>query len=228
MVLIETHLKLEDTISIDGYKVCTHNRLSKHFNARRNFGGLAVLFKNRLFKEYEITELDKTIDGIYVFKLTNVHSQYRILFIAMYLPPERSPWGRNADIFFEHITNISHLYSSECDVTYMCGDVNARIGNKQDFINGIDQLLPRNVLDETCNKHGEALLEFLIENKLCIVNGRINNEESNDNFTFVSTRGRSVVDYFIVSVENLETCANSMFISQVFCLTVFVRVKVSI
>jgi len=41
------------------------------------------------------------------------------------------------------------------------GDLNARIGKGKDFIEDIDELTERQVIDENVNKHGTALLEFL-------------------------------------------------------------------
>ena len=41
---------------------------------------------------------------------------------------------------------------------------------------------------------------------MCIVNGRFNDEI--DNYTLISARGKSVVHYFIVSADNLNTCTN--------------------
>ena len=38
--------------------------------------------------------------------------------------------------------------------TYICGDLNGRIGHKTDFIEAIDNLTPRNVLDSTVNNNG--------------------------------------------------------------------------
>ena len=52
------------------------------------------------------------------------------------------------------------------------------------------------------NQHGVALVEFLLESKMCILNGRINPQ--NDDFTCVSTKGRSVVDYVIVPQSFLK------------------------
>ena len=54
------------------------------------------------------------------------------------------------------------------------------------------------------NEHGDCLLEFLIDAKLCTVIGRI--DHLNDNFTCVSTKGKSVVDYIITSHGDISCC----------------------
>ena len=69
------------------------------------------------------------------------------------------------------------------------------------FFEGIDFLPERNVIDFTKNSYGEYLCKFLIDSNGCILNGR---HWINNGVTFVSTRGRSVVDYFIVPYEHLE------------------------
>ena len=46
------------------------------------------------------------------------------------------------------------------------------------------------------NQHGHTFLEFLNDAKMCVLNGRF--RDTDDNFTSVSTKGKSVVDYMCV------------------------------
>ena len=48
------------------------------------------------------------------------------------------------------------------------------------------------------------MCDFLLDSKLCVANGRITPEF--DNFTSVSTKGKAVVDYFIIPVEMVPYC----------------------
>ena len=57
---------------------------------------------------------------------------------------------------------------------------NARCGDLPDFIAGV-------------NQQGHALCEFVNSANMCLQNGR---KSIGNNFTFFSTRGRSVVDQF--------------------------------
>ncbi len=59
----------------------------------------------------------------------------------------------------------------------------------------------RNVVDFKTNKYGNILIDFLINANYCILNGR--NYTTND-FTSVSTKGCSVVDYCLVSHSDLS------------------------
>ena len=121
----------------------------------------------------------------------------------MYLPPENSPWGRDATGFMSHVLSLIYTLC-KFDAVYLVGDVNSRVGTKLDFIPNIDNVSNRKVVDNTSNKHGEVLLDFLLESKMCIVNGRVCPE--NDNFTCIHTTGSSVVDYVCTFHDNLENC----------------------
>ena len=73
-----------------------------------------------------------------------------------------------------------------------------------DFIRGVDNIPDRDILDFNMNKYGEMLTDFLINTNMCFLNGR---GELND-FTSVSSNGRTVVDYCFVSHSNLNTFSN--------------------
>ncbi len=119
------------------------------------------------------------------------------------MPPEQSTWGRDAVSFYANIFSLLYEFP-DVDATYICGDFNSRMGNKQDVISEIDNVCGRKAIDLGVNKHGTVLNEFLLDGKLCTVNGRLCIE--NDNFTFIDPRGRSVVDSFNVPVENMGRC----------------------
>ena len=84
-------------------------------------------------------------------------------------------------MFFSHFVNELYTYSY-ADSMFICGDLNARIGNKCDHIMDIDDIPPRISIDEIVNWHGKSLLD----SKFCILNGRICPE--NDKYTFLSSR----------------------------------------
>jgi hypothetical protein len=70
-----------------------------------------------------------------------------------------------------------------------------------DFIEGIDDLPERNVVDDTCNNYGEMLVDFLVDVSFAIMNGRncVKNE-----FTCIQPQGLSVVDYCLVGHDSLH------------------------
>ena len=162
-VLCETHLSGTDSIGITNYKTYLHSRNLRNRNSRRTFGGLAILFKCDFLNNFDFEEIDKSVDGIYIVKLTEKTTRYSIILIACYLPPERSPWGRDACSFFSYIINFIHIHSCSSDAIYLCGDLNSRLGTKQDFIKGIDMVEDRQVIDKFSNKHGESFSQWSIE-----------------------------------------------------------------
>ena len=63
----------------------------------------------------------------------------------------------------------------------------------------------RTVLDFTRNAYSDLFIDFLINVNCCIVIGR---NSVQDDYTYVSTRGLSVVDYCLVPYENLNDVTN--------------------
>ena len=101
---------------------------------------------------------------------------------------------------------ITHCYS-ENDVEHfiLTGDLNAHTGELLDYTVCIDNLADRLNVDKKINQHGKSLIDILICNKWCIINGR-KGVQSNQ-FT-CQHAGNSVVDYFITNHENLANCKN--------------------
>ena len=100
-----------------------------------------------------------------------------------------------------------NVYQCEyCDNIVFTGDLNSRIGMEHDYIAGVDDVCNRHVLDKNKNSHGSALIDFLIDSKMCICNGRFDPEL--DNWTCSKRNGTSVVDYFIVPVDCLKKCSS--------------------
>ena len=120
---------------------------------------------------------------------------FTFVVFTLYLPPENSPWGRDATSFYSHLLTQIYLHY-DADAIILCGDFNSRIGNINDTNNCVDEIPPRLVVDNAQNQHGKAFIDFLNDSRCCVLNGRFG-EESNTH-TFLSTRGHSVVDYICV------------------------------
>ena len=117
-----------------------------------------------------------------------------------YLPPHGSSRYVSAHEFYDQL--LTNIYEYQhLGQFIICGDFNSRIGDMPDYIEGVDFLPEKNVIDFSKNSYGEYLCKFLIDSNCCILNGR---QCINNDFTFVSTRGSSVVDYSIVPYEHLE------------------------
>ena len=83
---------------------------------------------------------------------------------------------------------------------HICGDFNSRCGEGSDYIEGVDDVIERDIIDSISNHYGDLLLNFLIDCNFCMLNGRV---KGKNEFTHVSHRGRSVVDYVLIPHEQI-------------------------
>jgi hypothetical protein len=118
------------------------------------------------------------------------------------LPPAYSSRGGNAEEFFD--TLVAGIYKFQDNgIIQICGDFNARIGDTVDFIEGVDDVKPRNVIDFCVNSQCKPFIDFCVSANMCCLNGR--NDDVTDNFTCVSTKGKSVVDYCLVPYDEFNS-----------------------
>ena len=143
------------------------------------------------------------------------------LFICFaYISPEKSCHIASRDNLWIILQQEVAQFSLEGNVM-LTGDFNARTGQLQDFIiNDSDDHLPlppdyvtdycdlRTSKDKTCNPYGQELLHICKNAQLRILNGRIGNDRDKGDFTCVTPRGNSVVDYTIVSQDLLNQIYN--------------------
>ena len=109
-------------------------------------------------------------EGILGVQFVNRATDTDFIVLSCYLPPENSTRGRDAQSFFAHL--LADIYSF-CDIG---GDFNARIGHLLDTIYDCDQIPSRKVLDSAVNQHDQDFVEFLNEAKVCVLNGRFNEQ----------------------------------------------------
>ncbi len=172
--------------------------------AVKNYGGICIMIKTHLMEFYSYTIEDKEFDGILAVKFNCKSSDYCFIVVGLYIPPEQTTWGRDAAGFCSHILKIIYEHSY-CDHVFLTGDVNSKLVTSQDCIHEIDEnISERKIIDKITNKHGQELTEFLIESKMCVFNGRVTPQH--DNYTFVHTRDKSIIDYIIVSIETIKQC----------------------
>ena len=199
--IVETHL-VNHSICIDNYKWYGNNRKLIHTRAKTGSGGVGLLVKEELLTTFNINIEDESTDGIIWIKFVEKNNDSNKFYVSVvYLPPEFSARSTNAYEFFD--TLMSQIYSipNGCPF-YICGDFNSRIGDMEDYILGVDNLPEREVIDFKANSYGEIFCEFLSNVNCCVLNGR--NHISND-YTYVSTRGSSVVDFCITPFENINS-----------------------
>ena len=199
----ETHLTGTHAAFMDGYIWIGQNRTRLHHRARSGSGGVGLFISDRMTADFHCDILDNSMEGILWVKLsTKPHVKISQTFsvAVCYLPPANSTRQVDAADFYENL--LANVYRfQKLGAFLIMGDLNSRCANSQDYIEGVDTIAERNVVDFSSNAYGELLIQFLISANCCILNGR---NYCNNDFTCVSTKGLSVVDYFIVPHENLH------------------------
>ena len=62
--LCETHLKDNQSITVENYRAYVHNRSNVHTRAKKGSGGVAILVKNEIMNVCNVTVIDREVDGI--------------------------------------------------------------------------------------------------------------------------------------------------------------------
>ena len=205
VVLIqETKLTDDNVITVPGFQWFGNNRKFKKKGAKCGSGGVGILIRNSVANNYDIEVVDKSLDGILILTMIHKDNDHRIAVGSIYLPPEAGEYGKKSDTFFNHLLNQAYILT-DMDLFLLGGDLNARINTDGDYISGVDDVPPRRIIDMCKNKHGDSFIDFLLDSKMCIINGRV--DIPNDNFTSISKKGKAVVDYFFCPYENLTDVA---------------------
>ena len=98
--IVETHLRNDDMISIDGCKWIGHNRKNLHRSARTGSGGEGFLIKEHICNLFDIDILDITHEGMLWIYLHHKFSDFKTIFCVCYLPPDNSTRQVDKDVFF--------------------------------------------------------------------------------------------------------------------------------
>ena len=199
--IAETHLLKNNYINIEGFKWYGNNRKQIHRRAPKGSGGVGIFVKNTLFEQFNVEVLDSETEGILWISLKHKVTKECLNFCICYLPPANSTRAVNAQEYFDVLMSQMYEYQSVGQVTIF-GDFNTRIGDNLDFIPGVDFIPERDIKDYQINQYCDTFINFLISTNLCILNGR--NCKNND-FTSISHKGSSVVDYCLVPYEKLDT-----------------------
>ena len=199
VAVIEMHLSYNDQLDFTDYLWFGKNRHSQHVNAGVGSGGVGFMINRALLSDFDIHVIDDTVDDMIWIKVqSKIIVSLCFCLCACYLPPVNSSRPVCADSFFEDLLEKVYLYQGQGTVI-ISGDFNSRLGNYVDYIEGVDDLPPRTVLDHTCNGYGSLFADFLVRSNLCVFNGR----SGLDDFTCVSPRGASVVDYCVIPQESI-------------------------
>ena len=199
--VMETHLQYEDVIDLPGYVFYGANRHNMLVKSNRGSGGIGILIKAELLNSLTAKVCFQLDDNVLGIKLSNLISKEEIVVFCVYLPPDNSRYGQLNETILNKLT-IEMFNQCEASQVFICGDFNARIGKNNDCILN-DNVPSRRVIDETSNNQGNRLLSFVSDINRAIVNGRIT-PECDDFTSMTSYKGKSVVDYHITRLSDLD------------------------
>ena len=142
----------------------------------------------------------------------------------LYIPPSSSTWFQSGYSFnFEKLMQDVAKYESMGGEIFIMGDINARIGEENDFIenndlNAQDDYLPipddfevntsirkRKTLDNIkVSGHHKQLLNFFKTTGLKILNGQVGDDREMGYFLCQTPAGSSIVDYCLTREHNFD------------------------
>ena len=177
-------------------------------------GGVIILIKKEL--RGFITKIDTGINSILAFLIdkTLVNTDKDVLFIGTYIHPVNSNYYNDKD-YVNTIDMLDQFLADrvEQDIDnwiLLTGDLNTRFGDwglTEDSAEGEmeneSNTLTRKSKDTIVNNNGKKMVEICSTYNLTPVGGLVD-KGFEDNYTFISHRGCSVIDHFITSPELLE------------------------
>ena len=133
--LVESWTTKKSSIELDGYKTLTHSfRRAVNRRAKRAGGGVIIYIKEELFKGVKLVK--NAQDCIVWLKLDKIYfGLEKDIYLGLtYIVPENSPIHALYDVdLFQTLEEDVFFFSEKGDV-FLTGDLNARSGNKRDFI----------------------------------------------------------------------------------------------
>ena len=200
IILPETHCLPNELIEFENHTIYQNNRVP-YRNGTHGSGGIAIAIHNTVLDCHNLLSVFKGIDGQIGIKIQCKETEVKIGILGLYLSPDSYRYGQDAEGFFNQASAMWQDLS-DCDLIIGAGDINARTKELVDYIPDIDgkDIPPRVNPDQSKNAHADNFLTFLKDNHSVILNGRVTPEHNN--YTFVSTRGCSVPDYFFCPIDN--------------------------
>lgn len=237
-----------DEFQLDGYKsVCVprFESVSVNRKSHRGHGGVCLFIKETIIDGIHILEKDQ--NGFIWIKLYKDYfsMEFDICFCFAYIPPSESVYFKSHEIRFYEQLEISIRKYSQFGKICLMGDLNARTGKRDDFIESVDlydkyihtidsetneclfKLDSRESEDNICNSLGLKLLDVCKSTDLKILNGRVGDDKNIGRFTFVSSIGKSVIDYGLASYD-LFPMISDFIVHDLFLFSTHVPIQANI
>lgn len=206
---------------MNNFEAFVLNRQENKRKSKRNSGGIILYLRNKYVSKDTLVYTSH--DDILWIKISrSVLSLSSDLYICLcYVVPDES--SRQAlietnifDRLLESVVYIESKSQNDCNLL-ICGDFNSRTSNNPDFVTD-DESVHMSVLPDEytpdrymnrysqdighANNNGLLLLDLCKQTGVRILNGRVGDDRGVGKFTFVGSRGSSVVDYVLTS-QNL-------------------------
>ncbi len=124
VAVVETHLRDKDDLLFNYFQWYGHNRTDIHRKARKSSGGVGFKIRKSLLSSFKCIQLDDSGEGILWLKLSAYECDFTMCICAMYLPPEGTTHYVNPNAFYVALLSQILTYQDECDLFYLCGDIN--------------------------------------------------------------------------------------------------------
>lgn len=219
--IVESWTHGESSISFKNYTCFHQPGIKKKGKRGRRSGGIILYFKNEFKKSNAIIKIAQSKNYIFIkLDKDKCGLTHDIFLGCVYINPRAKSVCPENDKIFDSLSSLVNKYSELGKVIIM-GDCNSRTANLIDYIEldetdyhqnsegksnlptnyTSDLILPkRNNLDPEINEQGRMLIDFCIESKMRILNGRIDGDSLGFH-TYYCPRGSSSIDYFLVSED---------------------------
>ncbi|MCG7876918.1 MAG: endonuclease/exonuclease/phosphatase family protein, partial [Candidatus Thiodiazotropha endolucinida] len=209
---------------IEGYHNFDSMRKKKR-SVSRGSGGVSVFVRDWIFLKPGVKRIFQKFSEcvVLLLKADTFNRNEDLIMFFTYVAPENSPIYTDEDngIFLlkEKISEIVAEYPTA--EIFIAGDLNARIGNLQDYIPSDDLEvifgdtdypsdpfdMQRHSKDETYNRFGISLLELCCIFNVHVLNGRLF-DDKNGEITCVANNGSSIVDYILAPTTLFDSFLN--------------------
>jgi len=217
--LIETHTTQNShtDLQIDGYNTYCFSR-PKHIRAKHGSGGIMILINPNIKKGTKIIKNSNRNDYVWLkLEKSFFELQEDIYLCIAYVPPQDSTYSKGLEQGILDQIETDIFKYKKVGATILMGDINARVGNNNDYIinDSIKHLpldsdyildsheTPRISQDAILDNRGKHLLEICIGAQMRLLNGR-KLGDSQGYLTCHKYNGSSVVDYTLCSEQLLK------------------------
>ena len=221
VLLTETWTNNYSDIHVENFESYVLHRNENKKGSKRCSGGIIVYVRNKyVSKDTLVLTSQNDIIWIKIDKTLCCSERELLIGLCYVIPDESSRQSMTETNIFDRLLDslvlVENKFNGNCNFL-LCGDYNARLSNKPDFVTDDDTVhisvlpddyvadtqLPRYSQDEGhLNSNGHLLLDVCKQTGLRIMNGRVGNDEGVGKYTFVGSRGSSLVDYLLAS-QNL-------------------------